>query len=77
MNDKLVYDDAYFDETTKNLAQGKPEKTYFPKLDKVSEHFLIDFTKDVAELIKQRTIKTSTTSNGFGFTSLSEIEASR
>lgn len=42
---KLVYSDAYFDETAQILAEKRRQNTYFLKLEQVSKSFLISFTE--------------------------------
>lgn len=47
VNGKLVYYDAYFDETAQTLAEKRREKTYFLKLEQVSTDFLTAFTEAI------------------------------
>lgn len=42
---KLVYYEAYFDDTAQKLAEKRRENTYFLKLEQVSNHFLTTFTE--------------------------------
>lgn len=45
VNGKLVYYDAYFDETAQILAEKRGQNVYFLKLEQVSTNFLTAFTK--------------------------------